>query len=133
MFRKYQLFAFIALFISQSILIGQSEFQIEGKLTMPWGAKIYHRSEGFATAYQHLLWLNKDWNSELWDYTYLGGSGNRDSEVQPALLMSHKLGIMFGKGTNDASGLSAEHLRISASGDMGIGTSVPSEKLDVQW
>ena len=109
----------------------QSELHINGELTMPWGARISHYNSSFGAGFQHLPWLNKAWSSSLLDFTYIGGSGNRDSNVQPAVILSQGQVFLFGKGSNTADVLSAEHAGLTSDGDLGINTSSPSEKLDV--
>ena len=81
----------------------QSMLHVQGNITTPWGVQFNHYVEGWE--FNNLPYLKKGWTSNIWDFLYLGSTGSRDNNVQGAMMLSHRQGILFGKGHNDASQL----------------------------
>ena len=107
----------------------QSIFHAHGDITTPWGLEFYHYEPSWVHSRQP--YLAKSWTPQLWDFLYLGSTGNRTNQEQPALILSHRKGVLFGKGHDNASELSATHLQIDTSGNVGIQTTEPSAALEV--
>ncbi len=96
----------------------KSQFHFDGDLTTAWGLNFKHYVAGWQN--DHQIYLRKSWNGNLWDYLYLGATGNRDNTEQAALILSHRQGILLGKGHNDGNQLSEEHVIIDSVGKVAI-------------
>ena len=97
-----------------------SKLHIDGDVTNPWAMTWYHYNPQFTEDYQFLPWLRRSWSGQLWDHLYIGTTGNSGSQLQPAMMLSRKQGILFGKGHNDADQLSDEHVRIDTVGKVQV-------------
>lgn len=95
----------------------------------PWNFTFRHDVP--AWTYPSQIWMHQGWTGSLWDYLYLGASGNRGNHHQSALILSHQKGIQFGKGHDTGDRLSQTFMRIDSSGNVGINAD-PSQRLDVQ-
>ena len=109
--------------------IPQSLLHVAGDITTSWGLTINHYNAGFG-ANQTRPWLKKAWNGTLGDYLTIGSTGNRTNEEQSTLILSEN-GVLLGRGHDDGDQLSVEWLRVSNTGNVGIGINDPQQKLDV--
>lgn len=76
-------------------------------------------------------YLRKAWNATVNDYLYLGATGNASNTAMGAIFLSNAVPFSCGYGSNTADGLSNEFLRITNTGNVGISTTAPAYKLDV--
>lgn len=76
--------------------------------------------------------LRAGWEPVWGDYLYLSCSGNQPPETGPALDLSRERGILFGLGSESGDSLSAEHVRLTPTGHLSIGSSSPYARLYVQ-
>ncbi|MCS7074138.1 MAG: tail fiber domain-containing protein, partial [Bacteroidia bacterium] len=90
-----------------------------------------HYDPTFAAANQIRPYMNRAWNGSLGDFLYISASGNRDNNQQAAIIFSELQGILFGRGSNTASSLFSEHMKLSADGRLGIGTTAPLNRIHV--
>ena len=109
-----------------------SKLEVRGSITTPWGVSLQHYEPGFGAGFQLLPFLRESWNGTDGDVLYLGATGDRSSAQQSALLLTQSSGLLFGKGSDAATGLSTSFLRITNAGRVGIGTTNPLSTLHVQ-
>lgn len=85
-----------------------------GEFATPWATTFFHNNP--AWVYRKLPYLNKGWSGKHWDFMYLGATGNRNNNVQGAMMLTHQQGIQFGKGHNDGDTLSRLDMVIDSGG-----------------
>jgi len=101
-----------------------------GGISTDWAFQMKHYESTYGVNISRPF-LNKQWSGTHGDYMYLGGTGNRSNTVQGAIMMTQSSGILFGKGSDNGDAISTEHMRIAASGNVGIGNTSPSTALHV--
>ena len=85
-----------------------------GGIDTRWGVGFYHYNPSWMQ--KRLPYLNKGWSGPSWDFMYLGSTGNRNNNVQGAIMLSHRKGIEFGKGHNSGDSLSRVDMVIDSGG-----------------
>lgn len=107
----------------------QTRLHFTGHVTTNWDVAFNHFNQAFG-ANQSRPWLTKAWNGTLGDFLTLNSSGNRSNAVQSSMILAENV-ISFGRGHNNGDQLSTEWLRINTSGNVGMGTASPQQRLDV--
>ncbi len=85
-----------------------------GEFATIWGTTFFHYNPGWV--FSKMPYLNKGWSGKHWDFMYLGATGNRNNDVQGAMMLTHQQGIQFGKGHNDGDTLSRVDMVIDSGG-----------------
>ena len=75
--------------------------------------------------------MKSAFKSGIGDYLFLGSAGNNVETFNAGLMISDLEGLAFGRADTDGSGLSSRVLVVNHSGNMGLGTETPTEKLEV--
>ena len=75
--------------------------------------------------------MKSAWKSGVGDYLFLGSAGNNEATINAGLLISDLEGLAFGRAVTGGTGLSSRVFVVNHSGNMGLGTETPTEKLEV--
>jgi hypothetical protein len=93
-----------------------------------WERRVYETSWSTPTQ----LSMHNSWDADQTNFLYLGSTGNTSVTDGAAMVLSQDDGVKFGKNQADTgTGLSTEHMRITPSGYVGIGTTNPAYPLDI--
>jgi len=108
----------------------QSALHVDGIITTSGSVRINSYVSSWGDNATN-TWLNKDWNSTYGDYLYLGSTGDSNNTVHSAILIGSTI-TALGMGYTNGESLSSTFMTIAnGTGNVGIGTTSPTSKLDV--
>lgn len=102
------------------LTLPQEKLHVQGNIATPFAFTMFHYEDTWGAGTKKLPWLNKSWNGTYYDYLYLSATGNTNSNLEGAMMLSSGK-LSFGLGSNTGDQLSTTYMTIGAGGKTLIG------------